>query len=223
MRLALAALAALAGCPAAAGPWARGEDATFLSLSWEGTTDVAATLRTPDALDLDHLVTVYAERGLSPRLTFGLDGAARPGGSYSGYAFLRRTLTAPDAVQQWAVMGGVGMRDDGGMAVLGASWGRGLETRWGGGWTNVDGQVRLLPDGEVATKLDGTLGLKPWDGTSLIGQLQLSDYPGSDPAARLSTSYVREITDSLSLEMGVLQDLTGPHETGLKIGTWLAF
>ncbi len=226
MRLALAllaGLACLAAAPAVAGPWARGEGETFLSLSWEGTADAAAALRAPDALDLDHLVTIYAERGLTPRLTFGLDAAGAPGGTYSGYAFLRRTLSAPDAVQQWAVMGGLGLRDDGGLAVLGASWGRGLETRWGGGWTNVDAQARLLPEGGVATKVDGTLGLKPWDGTSFIGQLQLSDYPDADPAARLSTSWVREVRDGISLEMGVLQDLTGPHETGLKIGTWLAF
>ena len=213
--------------PAAAGPWARGEGQTFLSLGYEAAADLPRALdpERPE-LDLAHVATVYAERGLGPRLTFGLDGAADlADDGRSAYVFLRRTLTPGDAAQQWALTGGLGLRDPGDgaqpLGVLGASWGRGLDTRWGG-WTNVDLQARLIETG-IAGKLDATLGLKPGERLSLIGQLRLSDYPGSSPEAWVVSSAVREMTDRISLEIGVLQEVTGDRATGLKLGTWLEF
>lgn len=225
MRATLSAGAILiaAATPAAAGPWARGEGKTFLSFAYEMTVDPGDPF-----MELNHEILFYGERGLTPRLTFVLDGANDiTGDERTLIAALNRSLAAPDAVHQFAVLAGVGSTRDaaGGEAfpVLGASWGRGFETRWGGGWTVIEAQHRAAGADRALTKLDLTLGIRPSDRSLLYGQLRLADAAASDPTARLTATMVLEVSKTLKAELGLLYGLANDDMVGLRSGLWLEF
>jgi hypothetical protein len=230
-----AAILIAAATSAAAGPWARGEGNTFLSLAYELTVD-------PDDpyLRLNHEILVYGERGLTPRLTLVLDGALDISDSMAGDVFtgiegdghtligaLNFSLAAPDAAHQFALLGGLGKTSDAGGSetypVLGASWGRGFETPWGGGWTTVEAQYRAADAYRALSKLDMTLGIRPGEKSLFYGQLRLANSPGSEPTARLATNLVLEMTSTLKAELGLLYGLSNDDMVGLRSGIWLEF
>ncbi len=230
-----AAILIAAAASAAAGPWARGEDNTFLSLAYELTVDPDDPYRR-----LNHEILLYGERGLSPRLSLVLDGAFDISDSMAGDVFtgiegdghtligaLNLSLAAPDAVHQFALLGGLGTTSDAAGSdaypVLAASWGRGFETRWGGGWTTVEAQYRAASGYRRLTKLDVTLGIRPGEKSMVYGQLRLADSPGGEPTARLATNLVFEMTETLKAELGLLYGLSNDDMVGLRSGMWLEF
>lgn len=220
--LAAAILASVAP-PAAAGPWPRGEGRTFAALSYEMTVDLNDPLYA-----LNHEALLYAERGLTERLTFVLDGAADvTDDDRSFIALLSWALAAPGATHQVSVAGGLGTRSDGGRSasfpVLAASWGRGFETRWGGGWTTAEAQYRAADGPDALAKLDLTLGLRPSDRSLVFGQLRLADAPGGDPTAQLTATMVLDIRGPLKAEIGLLYGLRNDDTAGLRSGLWLDF
>ncbi len=218
------AFCAMTAAPEAeAGPWARGEDNTFLSFSYELTVD-----RDDPLLEMNHALLLYGERGLTPRLSFVLDGAADfTDDERTLIAALSRALAEPGAVHQFALLGGVGTTRDAAGAetfpVLGAAWGRGFETPWGGGWTTAEAQYRAAGAARALAKLDLTLGLRPSDRSLFYGQLRLADQQGSDPTARLSATMVLDVTETMKAELGLLYGLHNDTETGLRSGLWLDF
>lgn len=219
--LPLAALIVLlSACPSAAGPWPRGEGNVFVSVRYEGRIDLD---RLP-LYTLHHGGSVYAEYGLSPRTTIGLDVYSDFDRTHASILFVRRTLTRGDAAHQFAVTLGLGTRADAageqGLVLAGASWGRGFASRWGDGWMQTDAQARLWESGDSAVKLDTALGLRPWTDWMLIGQLQMADYPGSDTTARLQATVVRRISDRFSIEAGVLLGVLNDDLVGLTVGLW---
>jgi hypothetical protein len=225
MRVPLLAGAFLAAAaqPGATGPWPRGEDKTFLSFSYEATVDT-----TDPFLELQNGFLFYGERGLTPKTTLVLDGSDDGADDQRTLiAGLSRSLAAPDATHQFSVLGGIGTtRDPAGSStfpVIGASWGRGIETRWGGGWTAVDTQYRAAGGSRALTKIDATLGVRPNDQALLFGQIQLSDAPGSEPAARLAVTMVLDLTKTLKAELGVLYGVMNDDDAGVRSGIWLDF
>lgn len=225
MRITLLAGAILtaAATQAAAGPWARGEDRTFLSFSYEMSVD-------PDDpfLALNHELLFYGERGLSPRLSFVLDGAADiTGDERSLVAALNLSLAAPGAVHQVALLAGFGTTRDARGAesfpVVGGSWGRGFDTRWGGGWTTIEAQYRAAGDFRALTKVDLTLGLRPTGKSLVYGQLRLADSAGSDATARLTATLVLDVTETMKAELGLLYGIRNDDMVGVRSGLWLDF
>lgn len=207
---------------AIAGPWPREKGKVFLSVSTETRVNTENLLIRPE-----YDGSLYAEYGLGRRLTFGVDAYRGPSDE-TWLFFLSRTLTPADARHQFAARLGLGTRstdDTGGgdLVLVGASWGMGFETRWGPGWATVDGQVRQRGSGGQETKLDATLGLWPRETWAAILQVQASEYPGSEPTARLQATAVRKLNARLSLESGVTYGILNDTRAGLKLAIWAEF
>lgn len=214
---------AAASQAAEAGPWARGKGRSFVSLSYELTVDRTDPLLTPN-----NEILLYGEHGLSPSLTFVLDGTADlTDNDRTLIAALNWSLARPDATHQVALLAGIGRRDDATgsftFPVIGASWGRGFDTRWGGGWTMAEAQYRAAPGAQALAKLDLTLGIRPADRAFVYGQLQFARPGDGDPTARLTATMVYEVTEVVRAELGLLYGVTNDDTMGLRSGVWLEF
>ena len=216
---------ALMLCPAlaAAGAWSRDKGSTFVSSAY--------TLSSPiDALgeDLKGYSTVYLERGLGRNLTLGIDAGMEANADYTAIFFLRRSLGAGNGPNVFAFQGGLGAASSAGspdyLLQVGASWGRGMTTRLGGGWAALDTSLQYrFETGEIVTKADLTLGLKPVDRTKLMLQVQVGDYLGNAPYLRIAPSVAREFRPGRHIELGAQVGVAGDTRVGLKLGTWLEF
>lgn len=222
VRLLAGALILAGSSPAFAGPWPRGDGKTFLSFGYEITADTG----TP-GLPLSESFTAYGEYGVGRRLTFVLDANRDDTPqSRATIARFRYSLSAPDSTHQFAVAAGIGSetRAQGteSLSVLGASWGRGFGSRWGGGWATVDLQYRSGGDFSLG-KLDGTLGLRPNDRSIVFGQIQISDPDTGETTARLSLNYVRDVSKTVKAELGLLYGLANDNAAGVRSGLWFDF
>lgn len=218
---------------AQSGPWPRDEGTVFLSLAQEREASG------------NGYASLYGEYGLGARMTMGLElGLARRGDA-TVLVWAERGL-GTDALRYAVSLGfGLSRQEDQLLPVgqLGLSMGRGIETRFGAGWLALDTRVQvvakpmaeelktssgppllyeyLIP--ETGVKTEATLGLKPWDGTMLIGQLRMTQRVDEDFGANLAASVVRDLTGMAKLELGVIQPVTGNGEAALRLGTWLSF
>ena len=216
---------ALMLCPvlAQAGAWPREKGSMFLSSGY--------TLSSPiDALgeDLKGYSTAYLERGLGGNLTLGVDAGMDANTDYTAIFFLRRSVGAGNGPNVFAFQGGLGVAGSVGapdyLLQVGASWGRGMTTRLGGAWAALDTSVQYrFENGEIATKADLTLGLKPADRTKLMLQVQVGDYSGSAPYLRIVPSVAREFRPGRHIELGAQFGVMGDTRVGVKLGTWLEF
>ncbi|MCG6903595.1 MAG: hypothetical protein LJE68_13025 [Rhodobacter sp.] len=215
----------LVACPVQlwAGAWPRDKGATFLSF----THTLSAPMDAP-VQNLSGYSTAYLERGLGRNLTLGFDGGMAAGGDYAAIVFLRRSLGSGQGRNAFALQGGLGLATSSGSASYvieaGASWGRGMKTVLGAGWAALDTRLQYRPDqAGIVAKADLTLGFKPVERTKLMFQVQLGDYPDSDPYVRLAPSLAREIGPGRHIELGAQIGVVGDDRVGLKLGTWLEF
>ncbi len=224
MRFILAALVlALTPAAASAGAWPREVGTSFLSLSYTLSDDMNLP-----GVDPEGYTALYYEYGATPRLTFGLDAGRAQNGEYTAILFARRALDWELFGGRTALQGGAGMAELGAtsdtLLELGAAWGKGLETRFGGGWLGVDTKLHYFTEAQdFAAKIDLTVGIKPNDRTMLILQLQAADYPGSDPTLAVVPSIVRNVGRRHYVELGLDVGLANDTTAGIKLGTWLEF
>jgi hypothetical protein len=212
--------------PAHADPWLRQSGAGFLSFGLEATED-DATNQTTD------LGTFLYERGLTDRLTFGLDLSAQDAEDWTALSYIKRPVGDVTGPARASVSLGVGVRSDPAslpagdtepVFLIGGAIGRSYDSSFGDGWISLDTQYRYrLDSDEEVLKTDLTLGLNATDQLALIGQLQLGQFPGADPSARVSASMVGQITPTLRAEVGILYGVENDNTRGLKVGTWLDF
>ncbi|WP_108501923.1 hypothetical protein [Paracoccus indicus] len=227
-------LALLLPWPAQAGPWPREVGQTFLSLMGERN-------RTGDGF-----VFAYAEYGLTPRTTLGVE-FSRSSAETGAILWLQHPLDDGHGVHRITVQSGLGVVRSGDeflpLAQGALSWGRGFE-RWGGGWMSAQLLARMTgashsetetPDpgmsalfdsilgAERVVKADLTLGLRPRDGLMVINSLWLEDRQDDGFAARLAPSLVFDAPGPVQIELGVIQPLSGPAEQAVRLGTWLEF
>lgn len=206
-------LAGLTG-PVQAGPWPRGKGHWFSATSstwiW---TDLGA----------GYSSGLYAEYGLTETLTLGLDGSLTDG-VISGVFFTRFPIWSSDAGHRLALELGGGMAAGGPVMRPGISYGRGLETRWGGGWMTVDAWALVdVASGAVGYKMDSTMGLSPNERWKLTLQLQTARPAGGQFTAQVAPSVVRRLGDHFWIEAGASHALTGPAQSGVKLGIWMDF
>ncbi len=224
MRFILAALVlALTPAAASAGAWPREVGTSFLSLSYTLSDDMNLP-----GVDPEGYTALYYEYGATPRLTFGLDAGRAQNGEYTAILFARRALDWELFGGRTALQGGIGAAELGGtsdtLLELGAAWGKGLDTRFGGGWLGVDTKLHYFTEAQdFAAKIDLTVGIKPNDRTMLILQLQAADYPGSDPTLAVVPSIVRNVGRRHYVELGLDVGLANDTTAGIKLGTWLEF
>jgi hypothetical protein len=221
--LALAAAAALAAAPyARAGAWPREPGATFVALR-------ADLEREPDGPDWDG--SVYLERGLRPRVTLvaqftNADDAATPSRFSSGIRFALGDLAAR---RRFAISLGVSTPPDlmGAMTATrveaGLHWGRGFESRWGGGWATAS--ARLLYGRDTRrpiTDLYGLVGLRPAPGR--MAMLAASRYADDGGVYwKLSPSLGYELRRELWLVPSLTQELSDDRSTSVGLALWFTF
>lgn len=181
-----------------AGAWVRDVKTGFLS--------VTTTLRQSDGI-LQSENSLYAEYGLWPRLTVGVDMNEVPGLAGHAMVFARLPLGAPERRLKIAVELGLGGNQVGGqwdsMVKTMLSAGRGFTSGWGDGWFNVDiaAEVRR-PGSTPAFKLDATIGL--------------SSGRRIRPLLQFESSYMSGLALNWSIIPGVL--ITGKNDTTWQIG-----
>jgi hypothetical protein len=240
MRLILTFLFLL--CPVAAHPgaWPREEGKLFLSVAYEVTARRDALARdrmeqTEGRLETYSYSSLYAEYGLTPRVTLGLDlGTEDLPDTRSSIIFLRIPIGAGEGPHRFAAELGVGNREIPDYGLLrgttepvirpGLSWGYGFESRFGNGWAGIDLKLEnRSKTGERAYKADLTLGVDRGNGWLVFAQAQASDYPGTDPALRIVPTVVKRITPRISLESAALLGVSGDNRIGLRAALWFEF
>ena len=208
---------------AAAGPWLRDRGSTYLSFSFEAPQEG------------DGYASLYAERGVRPWLTLGVDaGRAAGDGEGQALAFARTTLGPQSDASRQSFELGFGARLDGEGEILpalraGLSWGRGFETRYGPGWVSTDasvtgyGSFATVGEEGLALKLDTTLGVRPSERS--VAQLQLFwSRSGADEAAvRLVPSYARRLRGETFGQVGLVIGTGAAPEIGVKLGLFTEF
>lgn len=220
---------ALAATQADAGAWPRPRGETFVSVATRQTTGGRTLIAAVQ--DIRSYNSVYLEYGLTDRLTVGLEagqGRGQDQAVNAGLVFARLPVWSAGE-HKVAVDFGLGLMDDGVDGTQtrvrpGLSWGRGLQTRWGGGWLGMEASWEYrMPSGDSATKADFTAGLKPTDNWMAILQVQTGLYPGADPIARLAPSAVRKIGARTHVQAGALVPLAGDDAWGGTLALWFTF
>ncbi len=207
---------------AAAGAWQREKGSFFLSAGYTASVD-PETLGAM-SIQMEGYATAYLEYGVSDRLTFGIDAGMGAPGDHTVIAFARTPVRFGNGTHVFAVKAGVGTTKNTGtsqsLVQIGASWGRGIQTRFGNGWLSLDTSVQYrLTTQDIDGKVDLTLGIKPDKRTKLMLQVQT----GSAPYLRLAPSAVRQIGPGRHVELGLDIGVVGVKTVGLKLGSWLEF
>ena len=216
---------------ATAGAWPREKGEVFLSFS----NEVSARSQTRYATG----TSLYAEYGLTNRLTVGFDGTLGPTGTPSeAYLFLRTPLGQLDHPTHLAISFGLGVKSipnpwgttsNQKLARIGASWGRGLKRGWLGvdisAATVLNTSITVPGQSGTTYKADFIWGMKPSKRVMLIWQLQTGKSPDGPTYARFSPSVIWEMPrgKGAQIEIGIVQGITGDDSRNLKLGFWRAF
>lgn len=210
----------LFGSEAAAGAWAREEGEVFVAAG------VNFWLSDGARLPVHYDPTVYAEYGLSDRVTVGLDlHTADAGNIRSGFVFAQIPIGGTDRKFRHAVGLGFGLRADSNAATetllrASYSWGQGLTK----GWLAVDGSVTYaFRDHVFRPKVDATWGHNWADNWTTTLQLQTGQGFTNDFYAKVSPVVIYHWNDNLSVSLGAVQALTGDKGFGLKLESWLRY
>ena len=210
---------------ALAGPWPRQQGEIFVSVSYHAATDAVA-LWNLQLMPPETYTGIYAEYGLTPRLTFGLDGGFSEDGAYSAIVLARYALGDPDAAMRYAVSLGAGRSGPPHetQVQIGAHVGRGLQLGERTGWASLDmAGIHRLDSSDFAAKADLTMGLNLSDTWTAILQLQAGQYAGSAAYLRIAPSLVRTIGPRLKMELGLTGEVQGSRQVGAKLATWISF
>ncbi|GEM_PF-583926 len=213
-----------------AGAWLREKKSLFLS--WSNTVST----RSDSLYAID--TSLYAEYGLTSRLTVGFDGYLGASGKASeALLFMRFPLGKQDRPSRMALTFGVGAKSipnpwgtttEQTLAKVGFSWGRGLKKGWLAFDTSVTSVVQssIFVPGQSGTSYsaDFTFGQKPSDRLMLIWQLQTGKTTNGPTYAKFAPSLVWSFGDGKnSVEVGLIKGLTGDKSQSLKVGFWKSF
>ncbi len=196
--------------PARAGAWLRAEGEGFTSWSikaQKGGTSMGYG-------------TFYAEYGLIPDLTGGLDIGGDEMGDYKALAFVLMPIRRDDLHVAFQLAAGAIANDP--ALRPGISVGRGLQFGRLDGWANIDMRAAITP-GEVELSIDATLGLNVWKRIKVIGQLQQGGTPHAPDFLRASASVVWQVSPGRHIEVGTTTGLVNAEDFGLQIGIWKTF
>jgi hypothetical protein len=222
----------LQAAPLVAGAWPREAGTGFASLSFW-----------PAQAGAGNYTALFAEWGLSPRLTLGLDAGRSVSGQTKAVVFLRAPVMA------WAdsrVAAEIGWGEIAGQRVIrpGLSFGRSLANAYGAGWFAVDTVLELdLETRDMDVKADITLGFTPsppsgppvpWTAmlqvqTGIVAikesllQLREAGIRPQPSFMRIVPSVTYRLRDGVDLELGFYRNLTGSDERGFKLGLWTRF
>ena len=230
-------LCGLLGPAAQAGAWARAPGEVFLSFSsnLHGSAEALAG----GVAALDRYDSAYLEVGLGRRLTFGID-YGQSDFTREAMAFLRYTLTRPEAGWQVAVDLGAGRREvdqlgERDLLRAGLSLGHGFARDAPGwlGWTGLDQTegwvafdataVQDMTRDTLRWKAEATLGLTIANGHALMLQVLAEEWPGNDVSYGLNPSFVYRLDARSNVELGLRTSFASEVEYGLELGLWHRF
>ena len=225
----------LIGTQAQAGPWPRGKGKVFYS--------VHANVEYLDEFGmLNQYGTIYAEYGLTEKLTLGVDYSGSEIATDKAIAFLRYPIANGDRQMRYAIEMGIGL-SDGQMAFRpGVSIGRGITWGQRHGWITLDTRA-LLTGASQSSRIesDFTFGLGMTERTKLILQLQGGIQPRGDNYLKFAPSVVVELRPRKPrknqrrgkqrkprkgkqfLEIGLTAGLVNYDNYAAKIGIWREF
>ncbi|MBK0327603.1 hypothetical protein I5535_09860 [Rhodobacteraceae bacterium F11138] len=221
MRFAVAALLFCAFCasPALAGAWLRDHKTAF--------TAVGATVRGNRETLPDLESKFYAEYGLMPRLTLGLDYNDTRGKSGHALLFVRLPIGPTDRRTRYGVELGLGKhrwrQDWGSMYKIALAAGRGFETRWGNGWMGLDtAYERRAGLSDPTFKLDAVVGLSSgWRVRPLI-KLETAYVPGRPLGWSFTPGIMFNVKKSTWV-VALERRSTDQKTVGISLGLWRNF
>lgn len=211
MRRAVLILALCLPGPVLGAAWPREAGTGFASLTHDRPGDGGS------------YTSLFAEWG-TPRLTFGAKLGRAGDGAGEARVFARRPFPV---AQPWAASWEIGVgltRDAGGDSRPAlrpaAAFGRGLDTRWGNGWLELETALNLDTGGYDSLTADLTLGLNRPGGDLAILQFRGRHDEGG-AGLTLAPSYVHRLPGDLSLQAGALW---APGDApGLSLSLWTEF
>ncbi|MEM8572028.1 MAG: hypothetical protein AAGG56_14150 [Pseudomonadota bacterium] len=215
---------------ARAGAWPREEGEVFLAFSQTMSTGARTMLEAVQ--DVRSYTSIYAEYGLTPEVTLGFDAGLARGDQDEGSgwnAFLRRPVWMSQGGHRVAAELGIGQLNEPEFGRQwrikpGVSWGKGFESRWGGGWAGLETSASYrFAAQDFGLKADLTLGLKPRERWMVIFQVQSGKWGDDEPIVRLAPSVVRRFGERTHLQLGFVQSVAGDDAMGVKFGTWFTF
>ncbi|EAQ27163.1 hypothetical protein [Roseovarius sp. 217] len=201
---------------AEAGAWPRDKGQTFLATSGQ--------MEGPDEFGLyRQSFTLYAEYGLTERVTLGLDLGGDTLRMTKSIAFARWPIGRAGRKVRLAFEIGLGEVDETAALRPGLSLGRGL-TLWGRhGWAAFDGRAVVFGDSRMTLESDITFGLNTTQRSKAILQLQTGRPSFGRAYSRFVPSFVYETKPGAHLEFGVILPFSGGGERGVKLGLWRQF
>lgn len=231
MRVLLLVLLAIWPSLCFAGAWPREKGGVFLSFAT--TTQASPLLHATQIPELAHSSesSLYAEYGLTHRVTLGFDGMMTDSVSYGQFLFFARVaLGDMEAQNRFSASFAIGQfidtvididhleAEQTSLTRLGLHYGRGLSNGWVGAELFAT-NTALGTD----LKLDATWGIKPWDRWMFITQLQTGSPAQGDSYANFAPAVVWKMNKRLSIEVSVIQPLGGDRDPALKLGSWTEF
>jgi hypothetical protein len=226
----LIALAAAMPQRVEAGAWPREQGSLFVSVSQ--TVSTGARTLISASQDIRNYTSFYGEYGLTGKFTLGVDAGFAGGdqdAASSWLVFARYPLLMTDSGHHVALEFGLGSQDEpewGQQSRLrpGLSWGKGFESRWGGGWVGLEASADYrIKSKDFGLKADLTAGIRPSERWMLIFQVQSSQYGDDDPIVRVAPSAVRQFGAHTHLQVGFTAPVAGDDAFGIKFGTWAHF
>ncbi|WP_417727972.1 hypothetical protein [Roseovarius sp.] len=201
---------------AGAGAWPRGKGQTFLAASGQ--------IEGPDQFGLYRQnFTLYAEHGLTERLTLGLDLGGDTLRMTKSIAFVRWPIGQDAQAVKIAVEMGLGEVSEETALRPGVSLGRGF-TLWGRhGWAAFDGRAVVFGSGDMTLESDITFGLNTTARSKVLVQLQTGHPALGQAYTRFAPSYVYATRPGAHLEFGLVLPVSGGGERGVKLGLWREF
>lgn len=221
MRQILTILLLLCCAPQAqAGAWSRTDGELFIAAG--GNVLLSDGAQLPVHYD----PTVYAEYGLTDRVTLGLDlYTADKGRIVQAFGFAGVPIGDTSGTYHTAVSLGYGARRNPDTTTealmrLGLSFGRGLDH----GWLAVDASATYgTADTVWRPKADFTWGRAWSDRWTTTLQLQTGQGYYDDYYAKVSPTVILTVTDRFRINLGAVKAMTGDGGSALKLETWITF
>lgn len=222
-RLLLALILMLIASAARAGPWPRETGAVFLATGGTYRFDLGTGLPMGEG-------TVYAEYGLTRRVTLGFDGFQTDTGVAQALIFARMPLGREDRRLKLALGVGLGGARAGagadwaGMARIGLAAGRDHRLGRGGWWT-----IAAAVEADEATplplaRIDATFGLGLTPRLQGLVQIESSARDSADAQVALIPGVIWRLGPRTRLHLGVEARATRTsRQAGLRAGLWRDF
>lgn len=216
---ALVLLFSMAATAATSGAWPRPAGETFMSLKFGRQGDI-------------EVQSLYAEYGMTPRLTFGL-AADRYGPQAGAVSAFSRAALTPDAPWQVSVSASTSFEVDGGtpdeLTMLPGEVRNGVTLHVGRGFMVWDRSAWFDAEaGRDSTGLEEhwrmgvVAGVQVTDRSKLFLELEGAQKE-EGTTLRISPNAAYAVAEGIDLTVGYAFDPTGETESRIDLGAWLAF